>query len=141
MIQDVDKLVISQACSQQILRFAALNDANDHDGLAKLFTERGEFARPSAPDEIIVGRDAILEAFKKRPRRKSLHLVSNVIIDVLGATEAVADSLVTLYSAQEGAEVAQPPYLLGRFLDRLVLVEGQWVFASRRGRIEFKVQP
>ena len=137
-VTETQKVLIEHACTKQIIKFASLNDANAYDELVKLFTEQGEFARPSRPSDVVVGRAAILEAFQQRPLRKSVHVVSNIIVNVINSTEATASSLIVLYSAASG-EIAELPVLIGGFEDRLTLTDGEWLFASRRGRIELKL--
>lgn len=136
----LERLLIQQACQQQIYRFAALNDAGDYRALADLFVAQGSFARPSQPDAPVVGREAIFAAFCARPQRASVHLVSNVVVDVLSATEASAHSRILLFAAPPGEILAQPPFLIGSFSDRLILDEGHWRFASRQGRIEMQFE-
>jgi len=134
----LDRLLIQQACQQQINRFAALNDAGDYRALADLFVEHGSFARPSQPDTPIVGREAIFTAFCARPPRTSVHIVSNVLVEVLSATAASAHSRILLFAAPPGEIQAQSPLLIGSFSDQLVLDAGHWRFASRQGRIELR---
>lgn len=134
-------VLIEHACARLIKRFALLNDAGDYAGLAAMFTENGVFARPSAPNDPICGRQNILRAFQSRPRRLSRHLTSNIVIDVLGPTEARAVSYIVLYaSADEGdAPLATAPHLIGAFRDKLVLLDGQWLFSERLGQVDLKI--
>lgn len=134
----IEVLQIQMACTQQINKFAALNDAGYYPQLAAMFIQKGVFARPSQPDSPLVGREEILQAFNGRPKRKSVHLVSNIFIDVIDASHARAQSRITLFAARAGTTVAQGPHLVGCFDDEFVLVDGLWLFASRLGRIEMK---
>jgi ketosteroid isomerase-like protein len=64
-IQSMDEAyawMAKAAIAELITRYAALNDAGDWDGVAALYTEDGRMSRPTAPDEFIDGRAAILAA-------------------------------------------------------------------------------
>lgn len=122
-------LEIEWAVEKQIRRFAMLNDAHDHDGLAATFTQDGSFARPSDPDTPIIGRDALRTFFRDRPKRTTRHVMSNILVEILSATEVRAHSYVLLYMPDK--------LMVGDFHDRLVLQDGCWLFAERRGTLAF----
>lgn len=141
-------LRIAFACEQLIRRFALCNDAGDHAALARMFVCDGSFARPTAPDAPVYGRDAIEAMFRDRPRRFTRHLMLNTVVDVLSPSQARATSYVALYVADAGSEdTGAPPYpctgpqLLGGFDDDLVLVDGDWRFQSRRGSLALRIAP
>ncbi|NLB57052.1 MAG: nuclear transport factor 2 family protein [Gammaproteobacteria bacterium] len=133
------------ACEQLIRRFAWLNDAGQYEQLAALFTDDGLFARPSPPAAPVLGREAILASFQARPPRYTRHVVSNILVDVIGGDRAVALSTVVLYVADhcEG----EPPYpstgpvMVGSFEDALVKRDGRWLFASRFGSLALSQAP
>jgi hypothetical protein len=134
---------IEHACARLIRLYANLNDAGRWEEAASLYTEDGVFCRPSAPDEEIRGRAAILDSFLARPTRVTCHLVTNIVLDVLSESEARAFSRIVLFQAtpESDGDVAhhsraQP--LIGAFTDRLVLhIEG-WKFSERRGSITIR---
>ena len=119
----------ANAIMQRINRFALLNDAHDHDDLAAMFTEAGSFARPTEPERPIVGRDAIRAFFRDRPKRKTLHVVSNIVVDLIPDGSAIASSYVLLFTPET--------LLVGGFKDRLVLEDSHWLFLERRGEVAF----
>lgn len=127
---DAERAAIEQACAKLIARYANLNDAGDWDAVAALYATDGRMARPTAPDDWIIGRDAILTAFRARPARTTRHLCSSIVVDVLSAEEAVAESAMALYQPGE-------PPKLGGFHDRFVFEDGDWRFAERRGFLSF----
>jgi len=120
---------IEWAVEKQIRRFAMLNDAHDHDGLAAMFTEDGSFARPSDPDAPVVGRHDLRAFFCDRPKRATRHVMSNILVEILSASEVRAHSYVLLYMPDK--------LMVGDFHDRLVLQDGSWLFAERRGTLAF----
>lgn len=77
-----DDASIIIACEQVIRQFALLNDRHDHEGLAALFTADGVFARPSAPELPVHGREAILHSFRARPPRTTCHLMLNTLVSI-----------------------------------------------------------
>jgi Nuclear transport factor 2 (NTF2) domain. len=129
-------------CTKLINRYTLLNDAADWEAVAALYTEDGRMARPSAPDQPIIGRDAILAAFKGRPARAARHVISNIVVDVVSGTEATATSVIVLYqgnaSETGGLPVRDPKGpLIGTYTDRLRKTPEGWRFAERRGGLDF----
>ncbi|MGK2911743.1 MAG: nuclear transport factor 2 family protein [Sphingobium sp.] len=120
---------IEWGVERQIRRFAMLNDAHDHDGLAAMFTDDGSFARPTEPDAPIIGKEAIRAFFRDRPKRVTRHVMANMVFDVVTDTEVLAHSYVQLHMADKT--------LVGDFFDRLLLQDGEWLFAERRGTLAF----
>ncbi|WP_372391670.1 nuclear transport factor 2 family protein [Xanthomonas sp. NCPPB 3582] len=131
------------ACEQLIRRFALYNDRHDHEGLAALFTADGVFARPSAPDAPVQGREAILQAFRARPPRTTCHLMLNTLVTIRSPILAHAHSNVLLYTASETSAAppwaAQSPALLGRFDDVLVFDQERWLFKQRLGSLLLQI--
>jgi ketosteroid isomerase-like protein len=130
------------AIAELITRYAALNDAGDWDGVAALYTDDGRMSRPTAPEDFIAGRAAILAAFRSRPLRATRHIVANVLVTLESETEARATSQILLFtgtSAGEGLPVrsATPP-LVGSYRDRLTRTNDGWRFLERRGSLDFR---
>jgi len=141
-MDDATRRAIEWACPKPINRYTLLNDAADWEAVAALYTEDGQMTRPSAPDQPIVGRDAILAAFKSRPARAQRHVISNVVVDVVSETEATAFCIIVLYqgtaSADGGLPVRDPSGpLIGTYADRLRKTAEGWRFAERRGGLDF----
>lgn len=120
---------VAWAVEQQIRRFAMLNDAHDHDGIAAMFTPDGSFARPTDPDTPIIGREQIRTFFRDRPRRVTRHVMANTVVETESATRVRAHSYVVLHLSDR--------MLVGDFHDVLVLQEGEWLFTERRGTLAF----
>ena len=143
MIDDQTRRAIEWDCARLINLYMRYNDAGDHDSVASLFTEDGLLARPTMPDQPIVGRDAILAGFRARPAGLRMrHVVSNVIVDVESETQARATSVMTLYRGQETPDGALPTRnpadpLIGFFDDRLRKTAEGWRFVERRGGLDF----
>jgi ketosteroid isomerase-like protein len=141
-----ERLLIVQECTQLIARFAERNDARDADAVAEMFVEDGVFARPTAPDAPVRGREAIRAQFRARPANKmTRHICANVLVDVLSHTEATSQSYILLFTATlaEGAALpakADPKQLLGAYHDRIVRdQDGHWKFKERIGSLAMSV--
>lgn len=129
-MREEDRRAIEQDCARLVALYANLNDAGRWDEVAALYASDGRMARPTAPDDWIVGRDAILAAFLSRPARTTRHACSNVVIDVVNESEATGESAMLLFTSEGAPKV-------GSFHDRFVAVEGKWRFAERRGSLIF----
>ena len=136
----LEKLVVVQECTQLISRFAERNDARDHDAVADMFVEDGVFVRPSKPDQPYVGRETIREGFRARPANLATrHLIVNIVVTPVSATEARARSYTLLYTApvpESGLPRADAKQLIGLSDDRLVRDrDGEWKFVERIGSL------
>jgi ketosteroid isomerase-like protein len=144
-MDEVKAWTAKAAIAELITRYAALNDAGDWDAVAALYTEDGRMSRPTAPDDFIAGRAAILAGFKSRPRRASRHFVANILITLEEETRARATSQILLFTgaaADDGGlpiQSAAPP-LVGSYEDTLVKTEDGWRFSERRGRLDFRTR-
>jgi SnoaL-like domain len=137
-----DRLAIEWECTRLISLYAALNDAARWDDVAALYTDDGVMARPAAPDQLIIGRTAILASLTGRPPRISRHICSNIIVDVKNDTEASAQSTILLFTGKQGPDGGLPirddkPPLVGSYHDRFRLTPLGWRFADRRGSMVF----
>ena len=138
-----ERRAIELDCERLIKRYVNLNDAQDWQAVANLYTEDARFARPSKPGEFIEGRAAILESFLARPARAQRHVIANTVVEVEGPASARAFSVIVLYmsdAAEDGglpAMDAKSP-LVGTFTDRLVRTPEGWRFKERVGGLDFR---
>lgn len=121
---------IEHDCAKLVARYANRNDAADWQAVVALYAPDGRMARPSAPDDWITGREAILAAFTARPPRTTRHVCSNVEITVLDGDTALGESAMLLFTGESAPKV-------GSFLDRFVRTDDGWKFAERRGYMTF----
>jgi hypothetical protein len=126
-----DRLIVERACERLILDYAALVDAADWAAVAALYTVDGRMSRPTAPDQFIAGRAAILAGFLARPLRTTRHICANIRVTLISPIEAVASSQILLFTA------ADVPPLVGSYADRMVDQGDGWRFAERRGSLDF----
>ena len=138
-----ERRAIGADCERLIRRYVNLNDAQDWEAVANLYTENARFARPSRPGEFIEGRAAILESFLARPGRAQRHVIANTVVEVESATEARAFSVIVLYMGDATDDGGLPVMdakspLVGTFTDRLVCTPKGWRFAERVGGLDFR---
>jgi hypothetical protein len=136
--------IAKSTIAELIMLYAALNDAGDWDAVALLYTEDGRMSRPSAPDDFITGRRAILDSFRARPPRAARHIVANILVTLKGQRHASATSQILLFGGSPSADGGPPvlsgsPPLIGTFRDQLICTEQGWRFVERRGSLDFKV--
>lgn len=138
-----ERRAIEQDCERLIRRYVNLNDAQDWEAVAALYTEDARFARPSKPGEFVEGRAAILESFRARSPRAQRHVIANTVVDVEGPATARAFSVIVLYMGdvpEDGGLPVQDPRspLIGTFTDLIVLTPEGWRFKERVGGLDFR---
>ena len=126
-----ERHAVEWECARLINLYALLNDEARWEEVTALYAPDGLMTRPTAPDEPVVGREAILAAFKARPPRTTRHVCSNIVIDVESETSARGRSAMLLFTG------ADKPPLVGGFDDHFVLTDDGWRFAERRGTLTF----
>jgi len=134
---------IEWECTRLINLYANLNDQGRWPDVAALYTEDGLMTRPTAPDQAIVGRHALLASFVARPPRVSRHICANIVVTVESETRASACSNILLFTGTADADGGLPirddgPPLVGEFHDVFALTADGWRFAERRGTLSFR---
>ena len=137
-----DELTSVEACRALILEFAARIDNSQTHTLGELLTTDASFARPTVPDVVIRGADAIVAAFAARPKTLvTQHLNLNIRIHLTGPDTAEGHSVVMLFIASstdelvpgKGRKAGAP--LLGTWTDSFVRTPEGWRFKDRRGAV------
>ena len=142
----IDTLLAEHAGARLVTDYAALLDAGRWEEVAALYVADGRMSRPTAPDDFVEGRDAILASFTARPPRISRHVCINIRVDVTAENEARATSQILLFTADAAEDGGLPiqsaaPPMVGSYADRLVKTEAGWRFAERRGSLDFRPAP
>lgn len=127
----LERLLHERAIERLLVDYVAWNDASDWERVAGSYVAEGRMSRPTAPDDFIEGREAILAAFRARPARQSRHIVANIRVDVAEGGTATAESQILLFLEQKA------PPLVGSYRDRLRLTDEGWRFVERRGSLDF----
>lgn len=138
-----ERRAIEADCTRLINQYVNLNDAQDWEAVAALYTPDARFARPSKPDQFVEGREAILASFTARPPRSQRHVIANVQVDVEDANTARAFSVIVLYMGDVPAEGGLPVQdakspLIGTFTDLIVNTPEGWRFKERVGGLDFR---
>jgi hypothetical protein len=137
---DAQQLLDIEACRSLIVEFATRIDDGRAQTLGDLMTPEATFARPTVPDVVLQGREAILAAFAMRPKHLvSQHLNLNIRIRLTGPDSAEGHSVVMLFLADandelvpgKGRKTGAP--ILGTWTDTFVRTAGGWRFKDRRG--------
>lgn len=142
-MDDSTRRAIEADCARLINLYANLNDRADWPAVAALYAEDGVMTRPSAPDQPVEGRDAILASFLARPARASRHACANIVVTVESETAASAESMILLFTgtaAEDGGLPMRDPKgpMVGEYRDRFVKTAEGWRFAERRGSLTFR---
>lgn len=136
------EIAIEWECARLIHRYALLTDQARWDEIVALYTEDGLMTRPTAPDDPIIGHDALLAAFTARPPRASRHVCSNIVVTVESAHEASAESVILLFTGSDpgdgGLPIADAQPLIGTYADRFRRTPEGWRFSERRGGLDFR---
>ncbi|WP_157959151.1 alpha/beta fold hydrolase [Marinomonas shanghaiensis] len=140
--QTIENILIEWQCQKRVTHSINLLDQGRWQELADCYTEDGVLFRPSAPTEKIEGREAILASFTARPAKETCHVLANQETQIIHAEHAIVTSRVVLFAANKKAESlesmvqANADVFIGRFVDELKRVQGEWLIAKRQGSIE-----
>jgi len=133
----LERLEIERECGRLPLLFARYADNGDHAALAALFTEGCEFARPFQPDHPFYGRARVQAIFRDRPPILVRHIVTNVLVDAVSATEARGTNYLAMLSNHASTVPPQEAggLYVGGFADHYVKTAEGWKFKSRYGHV------
>lgn len=135
-------LLAERACERLTYQYCRLADEGNHARLADLFTEDGCF---DLRDMRLEGRDRIWQVFAEREavrEFRTLHVCTNILIDVETPTEARGVVYVSLYRRRGPLDWTIPvpstlPALVGTYHDTYARVDGTWLIRSRVQRVPF----
>ncbi|CUB02940.1 nuclear transport factor 2 family protein [Marinomonas fungiae] len=139
---DLDTMLIEWQCQKLVTRSINLLDQSRWQELSECYSEDAVLYRPSAPLDKIEGRAAILKSFTERPSKETCHALSNMEVTVHDSLSATVVSRVVLFSGEQKAPdietivMAKANVFIGRFVDQLKKVDGEWLIAKRQGSIE-----
>ena len=136
---------IERACERLVLDCARFHDAREFDKVAALFSEGGVFYRPLTPDVAMRGRVAILADLQKKPPDVStMHVCTNITVEVHSATQAQGLAYFTVYVRQGLTTLGLPTPFdgtvhVGVYEDRFVETRDGWRIDERRGTIRYSI--
>jgi hypothetical protein len=135
---------IEQACIRLSNAFATYIDTKRYEDVVALFTHDARY-RPN--DRLYIGHEGIREYLSLRPKtRRSRHVVSNHLIEVISAHEARGRCVLVYYADENEPPGEQPsplagPRLVADYIDRFVLTRAGWRIAERVCEVLFGRQP
>ena len=129
------------ACARLMTGCYTLMDLGRYDAVARLFTDDGVWVRGGVPVE---GRQAIRAALEKRPEGvASRHLISNIVVTIVGDGEAEAVGYFLPLRAQvdaDGVGVLPPFTMVGDLEAQFRREDGAWRVTLLRPRPVFKAE-
>jgi hypothetical protein len=139
---DAERQAIEQACARLPVLFHNYVDAFEHDRLLELFATDGVW------DQVFKGElrgHAAIKGYldSKNTTITTMHMVSNVAIEVIDKSHARGIAYYAYYHAEPGVALPAPlrgPTAAGRYLDEYVLTEKGWKFAARRPKNLFQAE-
>jgi uncharacterized protein (TIGR02246 family) len=115
-----------ESIRKTLAQYGQLYDDRMHDELAELFTEDAVYVTPT---DTTLGREALRSRFADvLPTVHGRHLMVQAVIDVDGDTATVTSDLIFISLDGEGLPIEG----VSRYHDRMVPVDGRWLFAERR---------
>jgi uncharacterized protein (TIGR02246 family) len=140
----LEQMVAERACERLVYRYAQHVDFGQAALVADLFTEDGVWL--GADGRGMHGPEAIRAAFGAREtltRRQSRHVMTNVLVDVSSADEAVGIAYLINYrhdsdtgEAEHPAPAGHPKFM-GEYHLEFRRVGGRWLIVSLRFNLAF----
>jgi SnoaL-like domain len=140
-MDDVERLLDERACERLVLDYARWLDTGDRQRFGALFANDAVWDMPGYAR--LEGPEAIVARLARADRPgTSRHLVSNLVVDVVSADEAVGYCQFVNYRNELEPTPGTPlpagePSYVGRYLDRYVRTPEGWRFARRRVELDF----
>ena len=134
-----DQQAAEWQCQQLLNKMIHLLDGGRWEELSMCFSEDASFYRPADPDNAVVGRANILDAFAKRPPRITQHMLANSWFENFTGATMRAHSRVLVMSGAPSEKLPAPAegkLMIGEFTDDLRKVDGRWLVAVRKGKID-----
>ena len=137
----VEEREIKAACTELSIAYARHVDLAEYDAFVDLFTDDAVLNLGFK----LEGRAAIEKSMTKRSSElRSRHVMTNIHIEVLSATEAKGISYLTLYRHQgpESLDAApvefHAPAAVGHYADEYRKTDQGWKIAHRRIELAFR---
>ena len=134
-MEALEKMLIERECERLVMQYCHYVDHDEGSKIADLFTADAECKLTQVA---MKGQDKIRQIFQKREDnkgRKSRHVCTNLLIDVVSPEEAYGTVYIILYfhDGEPERERSTTDCLqkLGEYRDRFVKTAEGWRFASR----------
>ncbi len=125
-----ERLWIEAQCLRLSIAFAVNVDHRRYDTVARLFAPVAIYRSGSGT---FIGPEGVLSYLSARPAaRRSRHVLSNHLVDVVSDTEASGSCVFTYYASEASRASADVPLVaVGDYEDRYVLTTDGWRFSAR----------
>jgi len=143
-VTELEVLSIERACEKLVALYTHRVDFGEAERVAELFHEDGVW---EVGDTRFEGREAVRGMLRSRQEmkgRRSRHVCTNLVIDVVDPDHATGLVYLSLYrhdfeSAVPDDQLAPggPPVAVGQYRDRFVRTKEGWRFACRRAELAF----
>lgn len=141
-MDELQRLLAERACERLVAEYARRVDFGEASAIADLFTADATWQG----DILLEGREKIREWFTQREgvtRRVSRHVCTNLLVDVVSATEARSRCYMVNYrhDRAEGDDSlpvpTEVPKYVGELHDEFRLTDEGWRFSARRVTVAF----
>ena len=136
-----ERMLIERECERMVTLYCHYVDHGEAERIAELFAKDGVWR---SPEVTMNGEDELRRGFRARQqnqKRRSRHLCSNLLIDVIDADNAKGCVYLTLYRHDGGEDRAVAPLpgpqIVGEYRDRFVRTADGWRFAERGIEVSF----
>jgi len=139
----LSRIEAERACERLVMRYALAVNEWDLDAFVSLFTPDAIWQRPNVP--ALRGHEEIRSFMSGQPSGRTLRHVNGlcmVTVNDDGET-AGAISQTTVYDTAGHMAVPAPfsgPDMVVEYRDRLVRIEGDWLFAQRDTTVIFSIR-
>jgi uncharacterized protein (TIGR02246 family) len=136
-----ERLEIERECERLVTRYCHYVDHGEAARIAELFAKDGVWCAPGVE---MKGQEEVRRGFAARQAnrgRRSRHVCSNLVVEVIDADHARGVVYLTLYR-HDGAEgrrtsPLEGPVLVGEYRDRFVRTPEGWRIAERSTHVDF----
>ena len=139
---DIERLLIERACERLMIEYCHFVDHGEASRIAGQFTDDGVW---TSPENTMTGRAEIEAGFMRRQKathRRSRHVCTNVLIDVIDEDNATGVVYLTLHrhDDRERPDRVRPsevPDIVGEYRDTFVRTADGWRFSRREIGVDF----
>ena len=141
-MDDIERMLIERACERLMIEYCHFVDHGEASRIADQFTDDGVW---TSPDNTMTGRAEIEAGFGRReaaPRRRSRHVCTNALVNVIDRNNATGVVYLTLHrhddhERPERVRPSEVPDIVGEYRDTFVRTDAGWRFTRREIAVDF----
>jgi len=136
-MDQLELMVIKDACQSISVQFGRLQDERRHDELAALMTADACYVRKG--EELAV--DAFIEWIKTTPPNKTRHFVTPTAFSIVEENLAKSVTYYALYFYRGGEETPYPldgPFVVGEYHEEFARTDDGWKIRRREASVIFR---